>query len=85
LLIFFLDLVWIFRRAVKSPPAMVAGGLGCLDLSGRFLIQAIAVRRHGESMMVVVVTVMAAALHLFKTLRANTRWCQLRAGGKNGD
>jgi hypothetical protein len=30
--------------------------------------------------MMVVVTVMAAALHLFKTLRANTLRCQLRCG-----
>jgi len=37
---------------------------GFFDLSGR-LVQAMAVRRHGCPMMVVM-TVMAAALHLFK-------------------
>jgi hypothetical protein len=37
---------------------------GFFDLSGR-LVQAIAVRRHGYSMMVVM-TVVAAALHLFQ-------------------
>jgi hypothetical protein len=40
-------------------------GLELFDLSGR-LVQAMAVRRHGGPMMMVV-TVMAAALHLFKT------------------
>jgi hypothetical protein len=51
--------------ARKNPLASVAGGLGYfLDLSGR-LVQAMAVRRHGGSMMVVV-TVMAVALHLYK-------------------
>jgi hypothetical protein len=47
----------------KKPAGLVAGGLGdSLDLVGR-LHQAIAVRRHGVSMMVVM-TVMMAALHL---------------------
>jgi len=41
---------------------VVAGGLVFLDLSGR-LLQAMTVRRHGSSMMMVV-TVMAVALHL---------------------
>jgi hypothetical protein len=41
-------------------------GLGVsLDLSGR-LLQAMAVRRHGVSMMMVV-TMMAVALHLFQS------------------
>ena len=48
---------------MKSPPALYAGGLGVSDLSGR-LLQAIAVRRHGMSMMVVM-AVMVAELHLF--------------------
>jgi hypothetical protein len=48
----------------KSPPALVPAGFGFFDLSDR-LVQAIAVRRHGCSMMMVM-TVMAAALHLFK-------------------
>jgi hypothetical protein len=39
---------------------------GFFDLSGR-LHQAIAIRRHGGSMMMVM-TVMAAALHLIKTI-----------------
>jgi len=49
----------------KSPPASVPAGFGFFDLSGRLVLQAMAVRRHGFSMMVVV-TVMAAALHLSK-------------------
>jgi hypothetical protein len=49
----------------KSPPALVPAGFGFFDLSGR-LVQAMAVRRHGCPMMVVM-TVMAAALHLFKS------------------
>jgi hypothetical protein len=53
-----------FCCKIKSPPACVPAGFGFFDLSGR-LVQAIAVRRHGWSMMVVM-TVMAAALHLFK-------------------
>jgi hypothetical protein len=48
----------------KSPPAFVPAGFGLFDLSGR-LLQAMAVRRHGCPMMVVM-TVMAAALHLFQ-------------------
>jgi hypothetical protein len=48
----------------KSPPASAPAGFGFFDLSGR-LVQAMAVRRHGYSMMVVM-TVMAAALHLSK-------------------
>jgi hypothetical protein len=52
----------------KSPLAESPAGLGVsLDLSGR-LLQAMAVRRHGSSMMMVV-TVMAAALHLNQTIK----------------
>jgi len=42
----------------------VPAGFGFFDLSGR-LVQAMAVRRHGCPMMVVM-TVMAAVVHLFK-------------------
>jgi len=50
---------------MKKPAGLVAGGLVFLsDLSGR-LLQAMAVRRHGVSMMMVV-TVMAVALHLLQ-------------------
>jgi len=59
-MIFFLALRFAQR---KNPPALVAGGLVILRSVGPFLVQAIAVRRHGDSMMVVM-TVMAAALHL---------------------
>jgi hypothetical protein len=59
-----------FRGKRKSPLAGSPAGLGdSLDLSGR-LLQAMAVRRHGSSMMMVV-TVMAAALHLIFRLREN--------------
>ena len=60
------EAVHAFSLDGKNPLALVAGGL-CffLDLSGR-LVQAMAVRRHGGPM-VMVVTVMAVALHLFKT------------------
>jgi hypothetical protein len=48
---------------MKKPAGVFAGGLVILfDLSGR-LAQAIAVRRHGGPMMMVV-TVMAVDLHL---------------------
>jgi hypothetical protein len=48
---------------VKKPTGCVAGGLGYFfDLSGRLLLQAMAVRRHGCSMMMVM-DVMAEALH----------------------
>jgi hypothetical protein len=51
--------------ARKSPLASVAGGLqGSFDLSGR-LHQAMAVRRHGCPMMMVMIPVMAVALHLY--------------------
>ena len=58
----------------KSPQADSPAGFDVSDLSGR-LVQAIAVRRHGSSMMVVM-TVMAAALHLLTNLRVNPRACQ---------
>jgi hypothetical protein len=50
---------------IKSPPASAPAGSGFFDLSGR-LVQAMAVRRHGCPMMVVMMTEMAAALHLSK-------------------
>jgi hypothetical protein len=50
----------------KKPTGLVAGGLGCFLRSLWPLHQAMAVRRHGGSMMVVM-AVMAAALHLIKT------------------
>jgi hypothetical protein len=50
--------------AIKNPPALVAGGLVLLfEISLAELVQAMAVRRHGGPMMMVV-TVMAVALHL---------------------
>jgi hypothetical protein len=48
----------------KSPPAFVPAGFGLFDLSGR-LVQAMAVRRNSCPLMVMM-TVMAAALHLFQ-------------------
>jgi hypothetical protein len=45
-----------------------------LDLSGR-LLQAITVRRHGGSMMMVM-TEMAVALHLIQTIRQKGALCQ---------
>jgi hypothetical protein len=61
----FFSWFWLRLAARKSPLASVAGGLQVsFDLSGR-LVQAMAVRRHGGSMMMVV-TVMAVALHLFR-------------------
>src|ERR1039458_3017641 len=58
----------------KKPAGWVAGGLGFFDLSGR-LHQALAVRRHGGSMMMVM-TVMAVALHLNETITEDTAPCQ---------
>ena len=53
---------------MKKPAGVFAGGLVILfDLSGR-LAQAIAVRRHGGPMMMVV-AVMAEALHLLSKLQ----------------
>jgi hypothetical protein len=46
-----------------------------LDLSGR-LLQAITVRRHGSTMMVMV-TEMAVALHLIQTIRQDRPLCQI--------
>ena len=60
----------------KKPAGLVRRRAWYLsDLDGR-LVQATAVRRHGGSMMVVV-TVMAGALHLFETLRENPLVCQI--------
>jgi hypothetical protein len=53
-----------FCCKIKSPPASAPAGFGFSDLSGR-LVQAMAVRRHG-CLMMVVMTEMAAALHLSK-------------------
>jgi hypothetical protein len=47
-----------------------------LDLSGR-LLQAMTVRRHGGSMMMMVVTEMAVALHLIQTIRQDGTLCQI--------
>jgi hypothetical protein len=61
-----LFLVEICDAGMKKPAGLVAGGLcESLDLSGR-LLQAMAVRRHGIPMMMVM-TVMAVALHLFQS------------------
>ena len=55
---------WFGFVAIKNPPALVAGGLVLLfEISLAELVQAMAVRRHGGPMMMVV-TVMAVALHL---------------------
>jgi hypothetical protein len=64
---FFLFLLGdFFDSGMKKPAGLVAGGLCVsLDLSGR-LVQAMAVRRHGVPMMMVV-AVMAVALHLFQS------------------
>jgi hypothetical protein len=63
-LIVFLCLRWILLQNQKAHRLFCRRALGLFELSGR-LFQAMAVRRHGCSMMVVM-TVMAAALHLFK-------------------
>jgi hypothetical protein len=67
LLIFFLFLCEIFGLGhEKTRWRWSPAGFGVsLDLSGR-LLQAMAVRRHGDPMMMVV-TVMAGALHLFQS------------------
>src|ERR1035438_6924560 len=69
-------LVWSVCPSVKKPAGLSRRrALGVsLDLSGR-LVQAMAVRRHGGSMMVMM-TVMAVALHLIKTIIANRHRCQ---------
>lgn len=54
---------------------MVAGGLGWFLISLAFLIQAMAVRRHGGPVMVVV-TVMAVALHLLNKVSGERFRCQ---------
>src|SRR5580658_2314048 len=73
-----------FLRASKSPPALGAGGLWVsFDLSGR-LHQAMAVRRHGFSMMMVM-AVMAVALHLTETLREDMGRCQMAVLRQDGN
>jgi hypothetical protein len=64
-LIFFPGLRWILLQNQKAHRLLCRRAFGFFDLSGR-LVQAMAVRRHGCPMMVVM-TVMAAALHLFKS------------------
>ncbi|MFZ1085217.1 MAG: hypothetical protein WAN35_09655 [Terracidiphilus sp.] len=59
----------------KTRSAWSPAGLMLLDLSGR-LHQAIAVRRHGVSMMMMV-TEMAVALHLIQTIRHDGAICQI--------
>jgi len=56
-----------FTGDAKNPQAESPAGLELLDLSGR-LLQAMQVRRHGDSMMMVV-TGMAVALHLIQTIK----------------
>jgi hypothetical protein len=76
-IIFFLFLVEIILRREKARlRSSPAGFKWCFDLSGR-LVQATTVRRHGDTVMVVM-TVMAAALHLSMTLRGNPVSCQMR-------
>src|SRR5689334_11432848 len=65
--IMFLVSLLEFEMENEKPAGEFAGGLvGSFDLVGR-LVQAIAVRRHGMSMMVVM-AVMMADLHLFLTI-----------------
>jgi hypothetical protein len=64
------------RKREKARQRRSPAGFKSLDLSGR-LLQAMAVRRHGGSMMVGM-AVMADALHLFETLRENPMACQMR-------
>jgi hypothetical protein len=61
----FLVLDWILSGQQKARQRLRRRALVSSDLSGR-LRQAMAVRRHGFSMMVVVMGEMAAALHLMK-------------------
>jgi hypothetical protein len=57
----------LFTAEIKKPAGLVAGGLGSFFEPVADLDQAVAVRRHGMSMMVVM-AVMVADLHLFFTL-----------------
>jgi hypothetical protein len=80
LLIFFLVLGIIgclfLRPRMKKPAQRGRRRASCFfDLSGR-LHQAITVRRHGVSMMMVV-TVMAVALHLIQTIKETRRGVNL--------
>jgi hypothetical protein len=61
----FLVLDWILSGQQKARQRLRRRALVSSDLSGR-LRQAMAVRRHGFSMMVVVMGELAAALHLMK-------------------
>jgi hypothetical protein len=60
-----LFLVGVFVGTRKSPPVWSPAGLVSLKISLAVLDQAMAVRRHGGSMMVVM-TVIAVALHLIQ-------------------
>jgi hypothetical protein len=79
-LVIFILVLGVFRLFVivprkKKPAQRVRRrASGLFDLSGR-LHQAITVRRHGVSMMMVV-TVMAVALHLIETITEDAAPCQ---------
>jgi hypothetical protein len=60
---------------MKKPASVGRRRAFDFPISLAFLSQAMQVRRHGSSMMVM--AVMAVALHLFQTLRANPGWCQM--------
>jgi hypothetical protein len=64
-----------FCGQTKSPLADLPAGF-CDSRSLALLLQAIAVRRHGMSMMMVM-TMMADALHLFQTLKVHPLPCQI--------
>jgi hypothetical protein len=76
LLIVFLILVWFLIEHEKARQLSRRRAWYLSDLDGR-LIQAKAVRRH-EGLMMMVVTVMAVALHLIQKLRENPLACQIR-------
>ena len=75
MLILILIPIWIWFAQQKARQRCSPAGLRLSDLSGR-LDQAMAVRRHGSHMMVVM-TVIAAALHLIETLREDRGRCQI--------
>src|ERR1035441_6858244 len=66
--------VFLCSRKKKPAQRVRRRASELFDLSGR-LHQAITVRRHGVSMMMVV-TVMAVALHLIQTIKETTARCQ---------
>jgi hypothetical protein len=71
-----------FGLKTKKPTSVIAGGLGISEISLAVLLdQAMAVRRHGVSMMVVM-AVMVAGLHLSSKLRGKGGWCQPGDVGK---